>query len=190
MNEQQSPTFSGPQPTIIVNHTPITFDCLWTFNAHVARIKRRTINNIIWTVLWSILLTVWIILAVIRPSSTAMIALLVCGVAICGHGYLLIFMNVILKRQIKKHPHVGGQYTFTFDADQFIEEFNARDTRSQSCTLYSALLKVEENDAYLYLFNQPNTAFLISKNGFLQGSAEELKTLLRRSLPAEKIKFQ
>lgn len=190
MNEGTSPVFSSTQPLPLINRTSITFECMWAFNAHVARLKRRTVSNIVWTALWSVMLTVWIVLAVIRPSTTASLALLLCAVAVAGHVYMLIFMNVILKRRVQKHPHIGGQYAFTFEEDHFTEDFTSSDAASQSRILYSALLKVEETERYLYLFNQPSTAFLIDKNGFTQGSAEELKALLRQKLSPDKLSLR
>lgn len=190
MNDQSMPTFFNTPPvSVMTNVTPITFECMWEFNAFVGKVKHRTVRFAIYTALWALMLFFWIGFSLYKPSTTATLLLVLCALMTVYSIFMIVFLNVILKNQVKKHPHIGGSYSYTFEENSFVEDFVAPSTQSQTRTAYSAIIKVEESENYLYLFNQPNTAYIVSKQGFTLGSEVSLKMLLRVNLPPEKIKF-
>lgn len=174
----------------MTNSTSVTFECLWAFNVYTAKIKRRTLSAIIFLALWTVLLVAWIVLGMVKPLRFSVPLTILCILMVIYHGFLLVFLNVTLKKKVKKNPQIGALSRFTFEEEVFTEDFVSPSTRSQSRTAYSALVKVAESEDYLYLFNQTTTAFIVSKAGFETGSAEALKAMLRAKLPPEKIKFK
>lgn len=51
---------------------------------------------------------------------------------------------------------------------------------------YSQLEKVEENADYFYLYLQKNSAYLVAKNGFEEGSPAQLTAILQKKLSPAK----
>ena len=79
--------------------------------------------------------------------------------------------------------------TVFFRNSRFETDFKHYESEGKCNYSYSTLYSVRETKDMIYLFLSKNTVVLVDKNGFLNGTIEELRNLLRYNLPAIKVKL-
>ena len=189
MNEQPS-FYNTPPVTTMTNISPITYESLWEFNFTATKIKRRTVVYAVGAALWIIILLLVIGTGLVSEKGFNYIAIFIAAFVILFSIYMILAMHVLLPKQIRKHPHIGGTCTYVFDEEGFTDNTVTADTQIQSRISYSAILAVRESEHYIYLYNQPNTAYIVLKSGFTVGSETAFKALLRAKIQPSKLQLQ
>ena len=104
--------------------------------------------------------------------------------------YYVLYRTVILKSLIKKSPQLNTTVETVFTEDSFTENSATTNMTSSSVVSYDKILKVSQDEKYLYLYIAKNAAVILDKNGFAdEGDLDYLISLLRIKLPSKKIKL-
>lgn len=99
--------------------------------------------------------------------------------------YLKYFIRV--RRYIKQAPSFfEGCNTFIFDDDSFSTTQTGEMASGTGTMQYSALFKVYETRDMFYAYVSPSQAILLAKKDIVEGTPEELRTLLRSKLQQDK----
>ena len=78
----------------------------------------------------------------------------------------------------KKSPSLNANIIFCFDEEE-IKVFEETDTINGMATVkYAGIVKVTEDKKNVYLFISRSSAYIVDKNGFEQGTEQELKDFL------------
>lgn len=104
-------------------------------------------------------------------------------VFICVTEVILICTFVIIIPPFKTYKKIKSnvyQYVFTNEHFEYITR--ASETTGQSQYKYESLLKAYERKDAFYLYAEGIKACVVNKNGFTQGSMEELRSLLKSKL--------
>ena len=171
----------------IIVHTPYTFKQMKTLHRyHVRRISY--ILSGIWGV---ILLFAMLSSALPSESEASFVDIFQQYIPII---LILLISIIFLNNSYTKKKHEtatkllknGQMYYFRngkYDAISKNDAYTGKDTYS-----YDALHGVRETAEMFYLYINKAAVMLIDKAGFQKGTPEELRLLLRRSLPAQKCK--
>ena len=177
---------------VITNTTVYSSDCMKEFyKAHRKGYFRSLV--ILYLIICPVVILLWVNALYrhihsglpIPPSTISVTAVMVfCA---CIH---FILVPILQKRGMKKHPAHEATVTFCFTEDHFNEQTVSATVNSSTTLQYAAIHKVTESANQIYLYNTANSAYVVSKNGFTQGTVDDLKALLRAKLEPKKIKFK
>lgn len=183
---------SSESPTTITNTTVYSPECMMEFYKTHMKKSRRSLA-VLYLIVCPIAILLWINSLYrythygIPISSSTIGATATIVFCACIHFILVPFLQ---KRTLKKHPLQDATVTFCFSEDEFEEQTVSTTVRSSVIIQYAAVTSVTESTHQLYLYNTTNSAYIVSKDGFTQGTTDDLKDLLRRKLDPKKIKFK
>jgi len=112
--------------------------------------------------------------------------------------FIIIYLVIILPvsngtfytrkiHEIETRLLSNGQ-TSSFRNGEYDLESQHADAKGSYTFSYDSLYRVAETKGMFYLYSSKDVATLIDKNGFHNGTPEELRDLLRNNLPARKCK--
>ena len=176
----------------IKNNTVYTFDALYSFNKNFLKSRKSTwIVHLVSTVimLLSFALHLFTELTYCDGKLDAIMVYLLLLIAVID-VYSVLACTVLLKARIKKSPQINTTVETVFTEDSFTENSATTNMTSSSVVSYDKILKVSQDEKYLYLYIAKNAAVILDKNGFAdEGDLDYLISLLRIKLPSKKIKL-
>lgn len=120
-------------------------------------------------------------------SYTVGITLIACGVLVLPFCLLIVLRGQ--KNAVKQMPLLSAEpiCTFTFENDKFyIEVVKGETYRGTTEAVYDYFNKVYETETHYYLYISRMQCHVLPKKDIVEGSAEELTTLLFRNLGPRK----
>ena len=103
---------------------------------------------------------------------------------------IVITSGVLYTR--KKHEEatrlIANGQTATFRENEYDLASEHKDSKGNHTYSYSAIHKACETKTMFYLYTSNNTATLIDKGGFTNGTPDDLRSLLRRNITESKCK--
>jgi len=101
----------------------------------------------------------------------------------------LLRPRIAARSAFKRSPALfESGVAYSFSGEFFTETVSGASVSGVSNIKYAALYKAFETKKYFYLYLQPNSAFIIDKTGFTQGTPEELAAILGRAMPGKKFR--
>ena len=176
----------------IKNNTVYTFDALYSFNKNFLKSRKSTwIVHLVSTVimLLSFALHLFTELTYGDGKLDAIMVYLLLLIAVID-VYSVLACTVLLKARIKKSPQLNTTVETVFSEESFTENSVTTNMESRTVVSYEQVLKLTEDEKYLYLYIARNAAVILDKNGFAdEGDLDYLISLLRIKLPSKKIKL-
>ncbi len=177
----------------ITNTTNYTLELLYSFNRHHIRTKCIIYYSICaLTTVFSFLCSLVFLFALIHPDiENPSVLRFLCLLFILGFDtYTILATTVLLKWRVKKQPCFNSHSEYTFYEDELVETSSTDNVSASSTVKYAQVYKVTENKHCIFIYMSGNQAFLIDKSGFTNGTAEQLRVLLRSKVDAKKLKLK
>lgn len=170
-------------------YTPYTFEQMKDFQRYHMRYMRYiTIGMAAFMLLWmainfSAFYTAEApVITIIQSFSGIIIFFLLMGMGTSGCLYTK-------KRHEAAIGLLRNGQTYSFRNSEYDAESRHWESTGKFTYSYSVLYRVGETKNMFYLYTNKNMATLIDKQGFHNGTPEELRLLLRKHLPANRYKF-
>ncbi len=104
---------------------------------------------------------------------------------------LYVIMLILQEKNAKKTAEQNIIAEFEFNDTEILVTSVSSTEKSATRAKYDLITKVTRSKKSYFLFIRNSvSAFIISKNGFTEGTAEDFETLLRVNLEPKKIKFK
>ena len=175
----------------IKNQTAYTYDTLMEFNYQHNKNYLKNLRRIyiVLTGLVLLLLAVGLVIPLLRGGQpvfgNSFILLLTLCLVI---DLLVLFVTpLLLKKAVRKQAAQNSVVTYRFTEEGFEESTVSSINRSQSQNTYSVVVNATESEHAFYLYTTAVNAHIISKAGFTEGTEQDLRDLLRISVPADKL---
>ena len=104
-------------------------------------------------------------------------------------GYMSFALYYTKKRHKTMTVHLQSGQTCAFRNNDYTMEMNHPDASGSMTFQYNTILRAVETKNMFYLHTDKQIATLLDKQGFKNGSPEELRQILLNNLPAAKCKF-
>ncbi len=180
----------------LANQTAHTFERMYEFNKRHVSILRPlmiTLYSVACAVLavGLMLLTVPFFLAG-RANEIEWGLFVICILFMALGIYRIFGYTVLFRHNIRKRVISDTVAAMRFDEDivEVITDAPSRGLHSELTLPYSAILKVTESANAYYLYVDKRAAHIVAKDGFTEGTLEDLKTLLREKIEPKKLKIK
>lgn len=177
----------------IKNQTSYTYDAIMDYNRRHMRGLRITLRILLLASAVSHLLRLCetIILFFLKQIDTIEVTDISFPLSYLFWILLFLILPPISRRincRKQASTHMSTEYTFTEDHFSEMTTTDAFDgVRNYK---YKIITKVTESDRAFYLYISPNTAHIVSKNGFTEGNENDFRTLLRTMIEPQKLHIQ
>lgn len=164
----------------ITNTTVYDQDAVLRFQ----RFNTRAIKKLPWStpVIFAFLLISVLTGCVFAVIAKAWLYLALLFLAIYIFVQRLYSLFIAPKKRFKDTSFAGAVQTYTFLKNCFVANVNGEETR----VYYEKLFGIWETPAAFYLYANARQAFIVSKDGFTAGTAQELAQLLRTKVDSKK----
>ena len=145
--------------------------------------------------IWMILLIIFLgsltlaIVSWLQAGFSAFVVTLLL-VPVCVVLLLADLLYFVPKKASEAHRDFEYAYSdYLFQADSFSQQSHGRVRMNRQELKYGDLFKVAETPAYFYFYLDKRMVYVVDKQGFREGTPEELREALKTALPAEKLKL-
>lgn len=104
--------------------------------------------------------------------------------------YLFINKTVMRNKTLRKNPSIGMVSTCRFTEDGIEVSTVAAQGQGEGTYSYAVMASAFETEHYICLVNQSRQVQMLAKDGFTEGSLEDLKTLLHAKIDPKKLKLK
>ncbi len=150
-----------------------------------ASLSKGKTNPIVFLVLWCVVTVLYIVASfLVQEPLYAIIATRILTIFIAATTLRVLYYYFLLpKKQYKAMANTQNtQNTFVFEEDKFSVSSSNKSLDEKGVFNYDVLLKVKETKEYLILYIRKNTAFVVDKSTFENGTSEDLQKTLKPML--------
>ncbi len=100
-----------------------------------------------------------------------------------------VVMHFSLRRAVRMSARLGASYNYTFSYDGFSIASLSDHYKENSHVKYKSVYKIYETKDCFYIYITKMQAYILDKNGFTNGSCDDLRAMLRAGVRASALKI-